>query len=145
MAWTYTSSGPTSDTEKVHFLVGDTDTTDQQITDEEIAYCLTRSGSNLTLAAAYACDAVAAKYARKVTKSAGDLSIAYSDLWQHYKDLAASLRRETSCAAVPVGGGISIARVEAVEEDTDRVEPAFKVGMLDNPEVGKSLDDEEEE
>jgi hypothetical protein len=135
----------TASLSQVRFLVGDTDTSDEQLTDTEIAYCLSRAGTSVLLAAVYACEGIAAKYARKVTKSVGDLSIQYSDLQKHYQDLASSMRRECGRAAVPVAGGISIARVDAVEADADRVAPTFTVGMLTNPTIGKSTEDEEEE
>ena len=38
MAWTY-STALTADKDKVRFLIQDTDTDDQLLADEEIAYC----------------------------------------------------------------------------------------------------------
>ena len=136
MTWTYASSDLSTALAQIRFTVGDTDSSDKQVTDEEIAYCQTRAGSNNKLAAAYVCDGIAAKYARLVTSSVGDLSTAYSDLQQHYKDLAAQLRLEGgSLIAIPIAGGISEARVTVVNEDTDRVKPAFFRGMMDNPDA----------
>jgi hypothetical protein len=148
MTWTYASSAPDFSTTlaQIRFLVGDTDTTDQQVSDEEIAYCQTRSGSNTNLAAAYACDAIAAKYARLVTTSVGDLSVTYSDLQKHYQSLSAQLKGFGAAGAICLGGGISQARVTEVNDDTDRVEPAFFVGMLDSPEATRlSVDEVEDE
>jgi hypothetical protein len=79
VAWTY--SGDPSDSEKdaVRFLIGDTDTTDQLLSDEEIQYTITESGS-LYQAAHDCAYAIASSFARMATsKSVGDLSLSYSD------------------------------------------------------------------
>ena len=63
----------TTNVGKVRLLIGDTDSTDEVFTDAEITYFLTSNSSNITLAAADACDAWAAKYgASPSTEKIGD-------------------------------------------------------------------------
>ena len=103
MTWTFTNAPATNQTDEVRLLIGDTLTTSQLITDEEIAYFLivypkpvpplvpvTRPAY---LAAAAAADAIAASFARKADRSlARGLSIQASQQYDHYVAVAASLR-----------------------------------------------------
>lgn len=132
MAFTY-SDPSNSNLEEVRFLIGDTDSTDQQFQDAEITYLLTSEGS-VTAAAVAAVRALIAKYARKVNKSVGDLRLSYSDRTAHYKDLLKTLQaRQGLKTAAPIAGGISKARKETVEQDTDRVVPFAERDQFDHP------------
>lgn len=77
MTWTYTNAPATVPRDAVRFLSGDTDTGNQQVTDEAIAFLLTEWNDNTYLAAAAVCDAAAGKAAAQAdeSKSVGDLSI----------------------------------------------------------------------
>ena len=131
MSWTYSGNPADSDSDSVRFLVGDTDSDDQQVTDEEIAWALTQAGG-IYSAAALIASTIAAKFARMVDKAVGDLKISYGQRAGHYEKLTAALKRKASVfGAVPYAGGISISDKESVREDTDRVKPAFSVGMDD--------------
>lgn len=132
MTWTYSSNPSASDLDEVRFLVGDTDTTSQLVTNEEITYAVAEEGDNLSAAARVA-KAIAAKFARKVDRTVGDLRISYSQRQKHYMDLAAELKARSDIgAAAPYAGGLSIAEKESVRENTDRVRPSFTKGMHDN-------------
>jgi len=131
MTWTYTDPS-TSDRDAVRFLVGDTDTSDQQVTDEEIAYAISSEGSVKT-AAAFVCRTIAAKYARFVDKSVGDLKLSYSQRQTAYIKLAEKFESDSSISnAAPYAGGISRADKETVETDDDRVDPRFRRGMQEH-------------
>lgn len=133
MTWTYSGDPSSSDRDEVRFLVGDTDTSDQLVTDEEIAYAVTEEADNL-MAASRVAKAIAAKFARLVDKSVGDLKISYNQRQKAFLDLASELeKRSNESGAAPYAGGISISDKETVVDDADRVEPAFKRGMNDNP------------
>ncbi len=131
MTWTYGGDPAANTRDEVRFLVGDTDSTDTQVTDAEISWALA-DASNTTLAAAQIAEAIAAKYARFVSKSVGDLSIQYAQRQQHYAELAARLKAKGSRrGVVPYAGGISQADKETQEDDSDRVQPSFTKGMHD--------------
>lgn len=96
MTWSYSGNPSNSANDKVRFLCGDTDTNNQQISNEEIAFLLTEWNSNAYLAAAFACDAISSKLSAKsdLSRSVGDLSIStqYGAQAKTYMERAASLR-----------------------------------------------------
>jgi len=129
MSWTYSGDPSGSDRDEVRFLVGDTDTSDQQLSDEEIAYLLTEY-TNPRVAAVAAVKAIIAKYARLVTKEVGDLRLQYSDRLANYKNLLVTLEKETAFSTVvPYAGGISKSDKDSVRDDSDRVKPSFAIDM----------------
>jgi hypothetical protein len=130
--WSYSGDPANSDRDQVRFLFGDTDTTDQLLTDAEVDFTVAEHPDNLFLAAAACADAVASRKTRLANKSVGDLSLTYSQVAQQFKTLAAQLRTRAAMAGTsPYAGGISIADKDAVGTDSDRVVPAFKVGLHD--------------
>lgn len=140
MTWTYAGNPAASNTAAVRFEIGDTDSNDQLITDEEIAYLLTQNGT-VSLAAVAACEAIAAKFSRMVDKAVGDLRLSASQKSEQYLKLAQTLKRKGALKnAMPYSGGISIADKQANENDTDRVPPPFTTTQFDVPGIynGKS-------
>lgn len=137
MAWTYTDSPSTVPRDAVRWLVGDTNTADQQVTDAEVDFALDSSSSS-GQAAAMVARALAAKYARQADKSVGDLSISASQRSKAYRDLADALESGAAVAAVPIplAGGISIDDKRTAEVDTDRVRPAFSKAGFTVPGTG---------
>ncbi len=141
MTWTYGSSPDTSTADgrrdAVRLLIGDTDTSDQQIQDEEVSFFLSQASNKVYSAAALAARAVASKYSRLVNTEFDEVSTDYSDLQKHYTTLAYRLEEQANSyegASLGVkAGGISIAAMDAVEENTDRPEPAFKRNQFRNP------------
>lgn len=122
----------------VRSRIGDTDTTDQLLTDEEIAYYLMAEGGGestttadtvtILRASIVCCKAIAAKFARKATTQVkGELTKAFSDMHKHYLTIARELRRELNRGGIaPTAGGLSISGRQAVDADTDRVPPIFE-------------------
>jgi hypothetical protein len=120
----------------VRFLVGDTDSTDVQVQDDEIAFALAESSDNVYEAGAYCCRAIAAKYSRRVdTELDGALSASYSDLHSHYMALAENLEAESKkqSGLGVKAGGLSKAAISVVRQDTDRVTPSFRRDRFRNP------------
>lgn len=136
----YSGNPAASDIDAVRFYIGDTDTTAEMLTDAEITALVTLAGGDTLLAAVYAAEGLAGKYARRVDKSVGDLSISYSQTSKQFSDLAALLRRRYSIgsAPAPYAGGISISDKAAQESDTDRVRPAFTRTLHNNTEPAES-------
>ena len=133
MTWTY-ASPLSGNRDKIRTYIGDTDSTDPLLSDEQITYAYNEEGT-VKGAAALAAEWIAIYFARQADKSVGDLSITYSNRAAQYKALAASLGSKSVKFCLPYFGGISETAKETREDDTDRVEPAFKVDMLDNPET----------
>jgi hypothetical protein len=129
MSWTYSGDPATSTRDEIRFLIGDTDSTqDWTMSDEEVNYIATQS-TNTLLCAAIGAENVASKFARLAqSKSVGDLSVTWGDRRDSFTKLALNLRARASLKVVPIYvGGLSRAEKAAVDADTDRVQPAFKV------------------
>ena len=115
MTWTYNGDPASSALSAIRFLIGDTDTADQLVTDEEIAWLNTESGDTPTSltalykASAAAARAIAAKFSPLAAQAAADAGV-----------------------PIPFAGGISVADKTNREADTDRVEPFFKTNQFSN-------------
>lgn len=146
MSWSYsptvlnttTASGRLN---SVRLLVGDTDTADQLVQNEEISFALAQANDNIYYAAAWVCRAIAAKFSRMVdTTLDGALSAKYSSKAKQYQQLAAQVEaqgKKTSGKALGVfAGGISNSDMLVVNETPDRVVPAFAINQFDNVEAG---------
>ncbi len=131
MTWTYSGDPAATDRDAVRFMIGDTDSTDEQLSDEEVAYAIAQEAT-LTHAAIYLARGLATKFARLVDMAIGDLKYSYSQRQGNYESLVERLEtiRDES-AASPYAGGISVSDKDTREEDSDRVDPIFKKGMFD--------------
>ena len=133
MAWTYAGDPAVSSLATVRFLIGDTDTTDQLINDAEVTYLITVHG-NTNRAASEACRAIAAKFARLMSRSIGGLQADFSAKYTQYLELADSLLAKDELAPVaPFISGYSRSAKEAVELDDDRETTFGRKGQFDNP------------
>lgn len=142
MAWSYdptdldttTASGRLN---TVRLLVGDTDTVDQQVQNEEVTFALSENNNNVYYSGAWIARAISSKYSRQVTTSLdGALSADYSDLAKQYKVLADDLEYQgkTSGAAVGVlAGGITKTSIETARANTNRIEGSFRRDRFKNP------------
>jgi hypothetical protein len=142
MTWTYGGAPGTTTSatrrDAVRLLVGDTDTTDQQVSDEEIAFALSQTSDDIYNGGALICRALAGTYSRLVDTSIESVSSSYSQRAAQYSELAARLVKEgkrfgSVGLGVPVAGGMSISEMESVEDDLDRVPSAFRVDQFSNP------------
>lgn len=153
MSWSYDPNNLNTTTSAgrintVRLLVGDTDTTDQLVQNEEITFALSQTGDNVYYAAVWICRAIAAKFSRMVTTTLdGALSANYSDKAKQYNQLAVQVEaqgKKTSGKALGVSaGGISVAAMDLANATTDRVTPAFGVTQFDNVEAGDGYIPEE--
>lgn len=140
MTWTYTGDPSASNRDEVRFLCGDTISTDQLATDEEIAYAIASAGSN-GLAAAIVCEALAARFARFADVSVGAARESCSQKSRQFAEKAADLRRKYGALlALSRFGGQTISEKEAFAADTDAIQPSFQVGQQDSPEASTTLD-----
>ena len=149
MTWTYdpTNAGTgnaAARLDAVRLLVGDTNTNDQQVQDEEIAFALSESNDNVYYAAAWVARAIAGKYARQVTTELdGQLSVEYSDLAKQYSKLADQLEYQSLKTGGGLGikaGGITKTDIEIAREQTNRVKPTFRRDRFWNPPTYDGMD-----
>ena len=107
MSWTYSADPSSSTKDAVRFLIGDTDETAPQMTDEEIYFNLTEVGGEIYRAASNTCYNLAARYtgeASSTSKSVGGLSLSKSlgDRAQRYERLAKDLLIRSRRISPPV-------------------------------------------
>jgi glycerate-2-kinase len=142
MAWSYDptdldNTTPSGRLNIVRLLVGDTDTVDQQVQNEEITFGLSENGNNIYLSASWIARAISSKYSRLVTTSlSGALSSDYSDLAKQYQTLADQLEYQGKTNGASVGilaGGITKTQVEGVRANTNRIEGSFRRDRFKNP------------
>ena len=117
MTWTYTDPA-TSTRDELRFMVGDTDTDDQLLSDEEIAYLLV-AWINVPVAASKAASAIAARFSRLADKSVGELRISLSQKVASYRQLAVDLMRQAGAVCGPT--------------TADQGDPLFKKAMMEQP------------
>lgn len=140
MTWTFDVTNLAGDVAQVRTRVGDTDTTDQLITDEEIQFFVDQEpNGDVTLAAAAVADAIAAKFARKASFSTGDMSVG-AERFKYYKELAQQLRDQPALdaahrATIYVGGRIRSEK-DTLADNSSLEQPSFSRGMDDNFRVG---------
>lgn len=112
--WTYSGDPTDSAKDEVRFLIGDTDSSTQLISDEEINYLVgihpAVVGSANYLAAAAAARAVAGKYTGAVSKQVGSLRINLAERASQYAELAKSLEEAATTGVgqiigAPILGG----------------------------------------
>jgi hypothetical protein len=133
MAWSYSGNPASSSRDAVRFLIGDTDTTDQLLSDEEINYMLT-THTIVRRAASESARAIAAKYARLMDRSIGGLSADFGAKYRQYLELADNLLSKDELSPVsPFISGWSRSAKEAEELDTDRETTFGRKGQHDNP------------
>ena len=153
MSWSYSASDLNTTTSAGRIntvrLVGDTDTTDQLVQNEEITFALSQTGDNVYYGAVWICRAIAAKFSRMVTTTLdGALSANYSDRAKQYNLLAVQIEaqgKKTSGKALGISaGGISVAGMELANADPDRVKPSFGVNQFNNPEADGTFYDTED-
>lgn len=125
MTWTYNQTLATTK-DQVRLYIGDTDSNDPQLSDEEIAFVISVVGSNAQQVAIRSIDLLIAKYARLVSESMDGISLSHSERLNNYKTLKTSLEKDTTLSApVPVVGGL-------VDAEGNDVKPFF---TRDTPET----------
>ena len=140
MAWTYDPSllGTTTSTGRLHsvrLLIGDTESTDTQVEDEEVAFALAQSGDDIYDAGYFLCRILAAKYARLVdTALDKGLSEKNDSLSKKYTQLSDSIKAVGRSVKAGIGGvsggGISINAMQLANSSADRVQSQFTTGQF---------------
>lgn len=100
MTWSYSGDPATSQKDEVRFLIGDTDTKEQLLQDEEIQYLLTTTGL-VIVAAIKCCDAIIAKFSKDFDYSLSSESNRVTQRLTAYRFLRKTLR--TQMGGVPSG------------------------------------------
>ena len=129
----------------VRFLVGDTDSSDYAITNDNVSFALTQAGDDVYLAAAICARALAGKYATYVDTKFEDVSSDYSQMSENYYKLATRLEAQSKKygsrgLGLPAAGGLTYSDIEANDLNDNRVQPKFKQDQFANPPRGYDPD-----
>ena len=129
MTWTY-SGDPSELTagvpkDAVRLTIGDTESSDPLLSDEEICW-LYRQEGDLTLAALACCRAIRAKLSKLVDFSADGTAMQLSQKVRQYAALEEELRTALGYTAIPYAGGLLVAEKESWDENTADTQPAFR-------------------
>lgn len=130
MSHTFTNNPAGSNIDLLRVLLDDTTTSASKFSDETLQWFVDNSAS-VWYAAAEAADTYAGVLAGKGSKRVGDLAVDYGGSVGEYRAMAQRFRARGSRGAVPFAGGITRTDKDAERADTDRVGPAFSVGMHD--------------
>lgn len=132
MAFTYVE--PTTDRDKVRFLIQDTDSTDPHFQDAEITYLLTTWG-NVYDAAIAAAEIIAGQYAHKTnySRSIGDLSISesYASSAAEFRAIADRLRQQKNDLYPPSTKINAQAIIATADKTVTTYKTDFYTGMHD--------------
>ena len=141
MTWTYSGDPATNARDSIRFLVGDTDTNDQLVTDEEIAWTNNQvTGSDTATTDLYTVAyrvmlAIASKFSRLANQAIGDMRVDLSQKADNARTQAEQLRvlagRE-NLVPVPYAGGISVTDKQIDRDNADRVDPFFTSAQFAN-------------
>ena len=145
MTWTYGGDPSASALAAIRFLTGDTDTNDQLINDEEIAWTNNQvTGSDTATTALYEVSyrvmvAIASKFSRLADQSVGDLKVDMFQKATNDREQAALLKQQAlreGNTPTPYAGGISVSDKEIDEDNSDIVQPYFSRGQWTNSRGG---------
>jgi hypothetical protein len=139
MTWTYSlATLASTPKDQVRLAIGDTGGANsvpgaptQLMQDEEINFFLTLR-SSIFGAAAECCRTLAAQFSAAVNEQAGDTKIQYSDMAKNFFLRATEFDMRSAMGALPYVGGISVSDKDNQEDDPDRVNPQFAIGMFDS-------------
>jgi hypothetical protein len=134
MSNTYTNDPANVPIDAVRFLIGDVNSGDWQLTDQEITFAIAELGPKY--GAAYVCaTALAGKYSREATATAGKLSVTASDKAKAYATLASRMWTLYTIKAKPKFGGVLVVDKQRANSDAATLQPSFKREQFDNPEA----------
>ena len=141
MAWSYSGDPDSSALDSIRFLIGDTDTNDQLLANEEISWVNSQvSGSTTSTdsiyTVAYRCMiAIASKFSRLADQAVGDMRVSMAQKSRGAREQAKELLRLAESEGgtpTPYSGGITISDKELDLDNSDLVKPFFQSGQFAN-------------
>ena len=131
MSWSYSGDPSNSDLDLIRFMIGDTDSVDPELQDEEIQYEIDYNTSvgvyNPLKTSIVITRRVLAKYRRLCDESVGDVDVKWSQRFTNTKATLKELESQYNSEYLgsAFAGGISVGGKATQEQNTDRVQPAF--------------------
>lgn len=138
--WSYSGDPQASDRDYVRFLVGDTEKESPLLDNREVEAGIAKEPT-LENAAAFLLENLARKFSQKTSINVGGISIDCSKLATAFKERAEELRADSYVLALPSFGGLTKSGKRVLDEDSDAVQPSFRIGMDDNPRAATERTD----
>lgn len=139
MTWTYTAQPQNVKIDAVRLTIGDTDTNDQQLQDEEIQYFIDTNNQDILIASIAAARALQGRYSRQADEVTGEVEVKFSQRAKAYKELVLQLEEKFNSHInnnpVPFAGGISIADIDNNLSNPDRPRELFQIDMHVNNDI----------
>jgi len=145
MTWSYSGDPDSSALNAIRFLIGDTDTNDQLLANEEISWVnkqvtgSTTSSDSLYDVASRCCTTVASKFSRLADQSIGDMRVSMSQKAKAYREQADELKalagREGS-VPIPYAGGLTVSDKEIDADNTNQIQGWIQTGQFTNKNQG---------
>ena len=141
MAWSYSGDPDSSALDGIRFLIGDTDTNDQLLSNEEISWMNSQVTGSTTstdslYTVAYRClITIASKFSRLADQAVGDMRVSMSQKAKGARDQAKELKRLAESEGgtpTPYAGGITVSDKEIDIDNSDLVKPSFSQGQFAN-------------
>lgn len=131
---TYSGDPENSDSDKVRFLIGDTDNDDLLLSDTEISSLLqNRSPKQAAIAAA---KRIAAQFSRLASQRLGDYAEEAQQKADNYRQLVEELREEVGGqSGQEATAAIFESEKDELKDTDDWVEPRFSTGQFDSDRV----------
>jgi hypothetical protein len=143
MTFTYVGDPSLSNVAKVRFLIGDTESTDPHLTDEEITFLITLHGSDIWEASRAAAENIAVSYAHRAnySKTVGDLSISeqFNQSADQFYKLANKIKDQRYRLAPPMPIVNSSSLVSTDDRNVEDYNTDFYVGAHDNPNTSNDV------
>lgn len=139
MGFTYTGNPKGSPRDAVRLLVGDIDSSDPLLGDDEIEWFIAEFPESHYWAAAMACETIASHFAREVSVSADGISFSGDQIGRNFFHRAEALRkmhRNKNRYGLPYVGGISWKERLKADQDSDKIPTHFRSHMHDHPQTG---------
>lgn len=145
MTFTYDEADISTDLAKVRTILGDTDSADPLLSDEQINYYLSVQ-ANVFAASSMAAQAIQAKYSRLADTSVESVSVKYSQKAAAYAKLSEDMNRRSleSASNIPLPSvlGVSKDAIDTQRADSDRVQSKFYMDKFSNPPEADSDDED---
>jgi hypothetical protein len=122
MTWSYSGDPTSSLKDQVRFYIGDTDTNNQLLSDEEIC-SITSTYFNPFWAAGVAANTLAARFAPTTEEKVGAWGGAYQQRYDHFLQLSKDMKEMAIRQATPYFGGTE------PQEDEKPTPRQIRVGM----------------
>ena len=141
MAWSYSGDPDSSALDAIRFLIGDTDTNDQLLANEEISWTNSQITGSTTstdslYTVAYRCMiTIASKFSRLADQAVGDMRVSMSQKAKGAREQAKELKRLAESEGgtpTPYAGGITVSDKEIDLDNSDLVKPYFRSGQFAN-------------